>query len=111
DVTKAERYFEKALAAARRQQAKSWELRHQTAWPRDRAGPRGRRRRARLLEGDRGGLSEHQAPAVLGSQDRQRTEQGRSLGPGQHEGRPSRDLRRADPRRGRGGDRYVRRQI
>jgi hypothetical protein len=31
-------------------------------------------RRTRLLEGDRGGLSEHQAPAVLGSQDRQRAE-------------------------------------
>ena len=37
---------------------------------RERAGPCGRRRRARLLEGDRGSLSEHQAPALLGSQDR-----------------------------------------
>ena len=34
--------------------------RHQAAWPRDCAGPGGRRRRARLLEGDGGGLSEHQ---------------------------------------------------
>ena len=59
--------------------------------------PSGRRRRARPLEGDRGGLSEHQAPALLGSQDRQPAEQGRSRGPGQHEGRPSRDLHRADP--------------
>jgi putative transposase len=33
---------------------------------------RGRRRRARLLEGDRRGLPKHQAPALLGSQDRQR---------------------------------------
>ena len=41
--------------------------RHQAAWARHRAGPRGRRRRARLLEGDRGGLFEHQAPAMLGS--------------------------------------------
>ena len=39
----------------------------------------------------------HQAPALLGSQDRQPAEQGRSRGPGQHEGRPSRDLHRADP--------------
>ena len=68
-------------------------------------------RRARLLEGDRGGLSEHQAPAVLGSQDRQRAEQSRPLGPAQHEGRPSRDLRRADPRGGRSGDRCVHHQI
>src|SRR5207344_2803352 len=30
--------------------------------------------------------------------NRQRTEQGRPLGPGQHEDRPSRDLRRANPR-------------
>ena len=59
---------------------------------------------ARLLEGDRGGLSEHQAPALLGSQDRQRAEQGRPHGPGQHEGRHSRDLRRADPRGGRGSE-------
>ena len=35
---------------------------------------------ARLLEGNRGGLSEHQAPALLGSQDRQRPEQGCPLG-------------------------------
>jgi Transposase, Mutator family len=61
----------------------------------DCAAPGGRR--ARLLEGDRGGLSEHQALALLGSRDRQRAEQGRSRGPGQHEGRPSRDLHRADP--------------
>ena len=96
-----------------RESAQSWrELRrHQAAWARDCAGPRGRRRRARLLEGDRRGLPEHQAPALLGSQDRQRAEQGRPLGSGQHEGRPSRDLRRADPRGGRGGDRRVRRQI
>ena len=57
---------------------------------RDRAGPRGWRRRARLLEGDRKRSS--RAPgtsAVGGSQDRQRAEQGRPLGSGQHEGRPS----------------------
>jgi Transposase, Mutator family len=35
--------------------------------------------------------------SLLGSQDRQPAEQGRSRGPGQHEGRPSRDLHRADP--------------
>jgi hypothetical protein len=51
------------------------------------------------------------APAVLGSQDCQRAEQGRSLGPGQHEGRPPRDLRRADARGRRSRDRRVRRQI
>ena len=34
---------------------------------------------------------------LLGSQDRQPAEQGRSRGPGQHEGRPSRDVHRADP--------------
>jgi hypothetical protein len=34
---------------------------------------------------------------LLGSQDRQPAEHGRSRGPGQHEGRPSRDLHRADP--------------
>ena len=37
------------------------------AWARDCARPRGWRRRARFLEGDRAGLSEHQTPAVLGS--------------------------------------------
>ena len=58
-------------------------------WARDRARPRGRRRRARLLEGNRGGLSGCQAPAVLGSQDRQRAEQSCPLGPDQHEGRAS----------------------
>ena len=63
-------------------------LRYQAAWAWDRAGAGRRRRRTRLLEGDRGGVSEHQAPAVLGPQDRQRPEQGRSLGPDQHEGRP-----------------------
>jgi hypothetical protein len=47
-----------------------------------------RRRRARLLEGDRGSLSRHPASTLLGSQDCQRAEQGRALGPGQHEGRP-----------------------
>jgi len=77
----------------------------------DRARPRGRRRRARLLEGDRGGLSPHQAPTLLGSQDRQRAQQGRPLGPGQHEGRPSRDLRSVDSRGRRGRHRRVRRQI
>jgi len=41
--------------------------------------------------------------ALLGSQDRQRPEQGRSLRSGQHESRPSRGLRRADPCGGRGG--------
>ena len=41
--------------------------RHKAAWARDCARSSGRRRRARLLEGDRGGLSEHQAPALLGS--------------------------------------------
>src|SRR5512133_1402644 len=85
--------------------------RRQAAWARDRAGPGRRRRRTRLLEGDRGGLSRHPAPALLGSQDRQRAEQGRSLGPGQHEGGPPRDLRRADTRGGRGRGRRVRRQI
>src|SRR3954449_10229191 len=52
-----------------------------------------------------------QVPALLGSQDRQRAEQGRSLGSDQHESRPSRDLRRADPRGGRGRHRHVCRQI
>ena len=85
--------------------------RHQAAWARGRARPRRRRRCARLLEGDRGGLSRHQAPTLLGSQDRQRAQQGRPLGPGQHEGRPSRDLRSVDPRGRRGGDRRVRRQV
>src|SRR6266852_4681655 len=46
-------------------------------------------------------------PTLLGSQDRQRAQQGRPLGPGQHEGRPSRDLRSVDPRGRRGGDRRV----
>jgi putative transposase len=46
----------------------------------------------------------------LGSQDRQRAQQGCPPGPGQHEGRSSRDLRRADPRGRRGRDRRVRRQ-
>jgi putative transposase len=82
--------------------------RHQATWARDRARPRGRRRRARLLEGNRGGLSGCQAPAVLGSQDRQRAEQSSPLGPDQHEGRPSRNLRCADPRDSRGGYRCVR---
>jgi hypothetical protein len=45
--------------------------------------------RAWLLEGHRGGLSGRPAPAVLGSQDRQRAEQSCPLGPDQHEGRPS----------------------
>jgi hypothetical protein len=60
----------------------------------------GRRRRARLLEGNRRGLPRHQAPALLGSQNRHRAEQGRPLGSSQYEGRPSRDIRRADPRGG-----------
>ena len=34
---------------------------------------------ARLLEGDRRGFPGHQAPALLGSQDRQRAQQGRPL--------------------------------
>src|SRR5512132_3376123 len=85
--------------------------RRQAAWARNRAGPGRPRRRAWLLEGDRGGLSRHPAPALLGSQDRQRAEQGRSFGPGQHEGGPPRDLRRADTRGGRGRGRRVRRQI
>ena len=58
-----------------RESAQSWrELprRHQAAWARDRPGARGRRRRARLLGGDRRGLPGHQAPALLDSQDRQR---------------------------------------
>ena len=38
-------------------------------------------------------------------------EQGRALGAGQHEEGPARDLRRADPRGGRGSDRRLRRQI
>jgi hypothetical protein len=41
--------------------------RHQAAWARDCPGPRGRRRRARLLEGDRTGLPRRQASALLGS--------------------------------------------
>jgi transposase-like protein len=63
--------------------------RHQATWARDRTRPGGRRWRPRLLEGHRGGLSGRPAPAVLGSQDRQRTEQSSPLGPDQHEGRPS----------------------
>jgi putative transposase len=38
-------------------------------------------------------------------------EQGRPRGPGQYEGRPSRDLRRADSRGGRGSDRCIRQQV
>jgi putative transposase len=34
----------------------------------------------------KGGLSRHPPPALLGPQNRQRAEQGRPLGPGQHEG-------------------------
>ena len=96
-----------------RESTQSWRelLRHRAAWARDCAGPGGRRRRARLREGDRRGLSRHQASALLGSQNRQRPEQGCPLGSAQHEGRHSRDLRRADPRSSRGGDRRVRRQI
>src|SRR5438309_10246466 len=63
--------------------------RHQATWARDRARPGGRRRRARLLEGHRGGFSGRPAPAVLGSQDCQRAEQSCPLGPDKHEGRPS----------------------
>ena len=64
--------------------------------------PTSRSATARLASGRRSRRSfEHQAPAVLGSQDRQRAEQSRPLGPAQHEGRPSRDLWRADPRGGR----------
>ena len=62
-------------------------------------------------DGSRRGLSGHQASALLGSQDHQRAEQSCPLGSAQHEGRPSRDLRRAYPRSGRSGDRRVRRQI
>ena len=68
------------------------------------AGSRGRRRRARLLEGDRRGLSGHQVPALLGSQDRQRAEQGCPLGSAQHEGRPSRDY--GAPTRAAAADKY-----
>jgi putative transposase len=49
--------------------------------------------------------------ALLGSQDRQRAQQSRPFGPGQHEGRPSRDLRGANPRGCGRRDRYVRREI
>ena len=65
----------------------------------DRAGARGRRRRARLLEGDRGGLPEHPASALLGSQDGQRAQQAAKSRPAQDEGGPPRDLDGARPAR------------
>ena len=52
-----------------RESAQSWRellIERQAAWARDRAGPRGRRRCARLLESNRAGLSQHSASAVLG---------------------------------------------
>src|SRR6267154_1826166 len=49
--------------------------------------PRNRRRRwrTRLLEGARRGLSRHATSTVLGAQDRERLEQSRALGAGEHE--------------------------
>ena len=77
----------------------------------DRPGNRRRRRRARLLEGARRGLSRHAASALLGAQDRQRPEQGPALGAGQHEEGPARGLLGAEPGFGRSGDRRLRREI
>ena len=95
-----------------RESAQSWRellYRYQTACARDRATSVGRMRP--VLLGDRRGLSEHQASALLCSQYRQRAEQGCPLCPGQHEDRPSSDLWRANPRRRRARDRRVRRKI
>ena len=58
----------------------------------DRPGNRRWRRRTRLLEGARRGLSRHAASAVLGAQDRERVEQGRAVGAGEHEEGSARGL-------------------
>src|SRR3979490_853123 len=66
---------------------------------------------ARLLEAARRGLSRHAASAVLGAQNRQRLEQSRTLGAGQHEEGSARGLLGAEPGFGGGGDRHLRREI
>jgi hypothetical protein len=49
--------------------------RSQTTWTRDRAGTRGRRRRARFLEGASRGMAQDARATLLGAQDRQRPQQ------------------------------------
>src|SRR4051795_7874197 len=85
--------------------------RGEAARARHRAGDRGGRRRARLLEGARRDLSGHPAPALLAAQDCQRAEQGRQIRATGHEGRPARDPWRADPGGSRRRGRRLRREV
>ena len=77
----------------------------------DRAGTGHRRRRARLLEGARGGVADDPAPALHGAQDRQRARQAAQVRAARGQGGPARDLGGAGPRDGRDGDRDLRREV
>ncbi|MGY3622403.1 hypothetical protein ACVJGD_008599 [Bradyrhizobium sp. USDA 10063] len=68
-----------------------------------------RRRRARLLQGARRGLSRHTPPAMLGAQDRERPGQGPTLGAGHHKEGFARGLL-GGPSVRRSGDRRPRRK-
>jgi transposase-like protein len=58
-----------------RESAQSWPARFEATRACDRARARGRRRRTRLLAGDRGTMAQDPRPALLGAQDRQRAQQ------------------------------------
>ena len=97
-----------------RESAQSWRellVRREAPRPRRRADDRGRRRRARLLEGRRRGLPRHPTSAMLAAQDGEPPQQGAEVGAGRHEDRHPRDLDGADASGGRGGHRGLRREV
>src|SRR6266853_6263984 len=84
--------------------------RGEAAWIEERSGNCRRRWRARLLESAQRDLRGHTASAMLGAQDRERIEQGRTLSATRHEEGPARGLAFAEPRGCGGGDRRLRRK-
>ena len=70
-----------------------------------------RGRRARLLEGARGGIADDTAPALHSPQDGQRIGQATPIGPARRQARPARDLGGAGSRDGGGGGRDVRPEV
>ena len=77
----------------------------------DRAGSRGRRRRARFLEGARRGVPYHPSPTMLAAQDIERTRQVPEVAATQRAQGSARDMAVAEPRRGGSGDDDLRREI
>ena len=70
-----------------------------------------RRRRARLLEGARGGVADHPAPALHRAQDRQRARQAAQVRPAGRQGRSTRGLDGPGPYDGRSGNRELCREV